>query len=451
MFSRADIAGTRPVASTEATKPIIPTGDTHQELAQRLDRFALGTAFQAEILSRLNDGSFMVKVADTPVRMNLPEGAQVGEKVDLTLVAKQPQPAFQLYRPSANGSTAAVSNAGRLVDWILQAAKEAGSPTALVGKAPLLPAAGSAPAQLANAMKDTLTFSGLFYESHLGKWANGEHPLLALMAEPQAKNSDLQRVFVALRAAAAVAIQPGVEQPNAAKPGSAPASPSRFNAEQLAHLLASLHEHPEMASSLMDLLRAAMQPNGNQPPAEAASAAQPDTDAMPSPPSPPVDALPVADAPPATSWSSADTATTINSQTQADMNATARSETMDSESVRMINLQLNTLEQQRVVWQGELWPGQRMEWEIGEETPERKEAGATEERAWQSVVRMELPTLGAISASVRLAGKTLQIQVRAASETTAALLRENGIALSSALDAAGSPLELLTVKRDEAA
>ena len=64
---------------------------------------------------------------------------------------------------------------------------------------------------------------------------------------------------------------------------------------------------------------------------------------------------------------------------------------------------------------------------------------------------MELPKLGAISASIRLAGNALQIQVRAASDATTALLRENGNTLSSALDAAGSPLELLTVKRDEAA
>lgn len=459
MLPRADMAGARPVASVEATTPIIPTGDARQELAQRLSRTALGTAFQAEILSRLNDGSFMVKVADTPVRMNLPEGAQVGEKVDLTLVAKQPQPAFQLYRPPANGSSAAVSDAGRLVDWILHAAKDPGASTALVGKAPLVPDAGAAPAQLASAMKDTLAFSGLFYESHLGKWVNGEHPLLALMAEPQAKNSDLQRVFAALRAAAAAIpsgdakqahaaqtnlAQTATEHANAAKPG---------NAEQLMRLLASLHEQPGMASSLMDLLRAAMQSDGNRPSAEAAPATQPAADTAPSSSassasSTPVDALP-ADTTPATSRSSADAATMTSSQ--VDMNAAARPETMDSESVRMINLQLNTLEQQRVVWQGELWPGQRMEWEIGEETPERKAAGAAEERAWQSVVRMELPTLGTISASIRLVGKSLQIQVRAATEATAALLRQNGDALNSALDAAGSPLELLTVKRDEAA
>ncbi|HEX7633658.1 MAG TPA: flagellar hook-length control protein FliK [Noviherbaspirillum sp.] len=445
MLPRADIAGARPVASVEATRPIIPTGDAHQELAQRLSKVALGTAFQAEILSRLNDGSFMVKVADTPVRMNLPEGAQAGEKVDLTLVAKQPQPAFQLYRPPTNGSTASVSNAGRLVDWILHAVKDTGGPTALVGKAPLLPSANAAPAQLANAMKDTLTFSGLFYESHLGKWANGEHPLMALMAEPQAKNSDLQKVFTALRAAASADTPPGdIKHAGMAKPGSA----LQLDAGQLMRLLATLHEHPEMASSLMDSLRAAMQSEGNQPPAQAAPAA--DTDATPPSSLPSLDALPAAGASlPDTSSPSANTVTTASSQ--ADPNAAARPETMDSESVRMINLQLTTLEQQRVAWQGELWPGQRMEWEIGEETHGRKEGGASQERAWQSVVRMELPKLGAISASVRLAGNALQIQVRAASDTTAALLRQNGNTLSSALDAAGSPLELLTVKRDEAA
>jgi hypothetical protein len=131
----------------------------------------------------------------------------------------------------------------------------------------------------------------------------------------------------------------------------------------------------------------------------------------------------------------------------AGADAAARAETLDSESVRMISLQLDTLEQQRVVWQGELWPGQLMEWEVTKDAPHSKVADA--ERSWQSVVRFELPTLGAVAASIRLTDGRLQVQVRAAYEGTALLLRAHGDELATALDAAGSPLDLLTVKRDE--
>jgi hypothetical protein len=65
------------------------------------------------------------------------------------------------------------------------------------------------------------------------------------------------------------------------------------------------------------------------------------------------------------------------------------------------------------------------------------------------VVRFELPTLGVVAASIRLTGGRLQVQVRAAEEDTASLLRTHGNELASALDAAGSPLDQLTVKRDD--
>ena len=65
-------------------------------------------------------------------------------------------------------------------------------------------------------------------------------------------------------------------------------------------------------------------------------------------------------------------------------------------------------------------------------------------------MRFQMPTLGTVSATVRLVGERVQIQVRTANEDTAALLRMHGGALSSALDAAGSPLEHLAVKTDDA-
>jgi hypothetical protein len=124
-----------------------------------------------------------------------------------------------------------------------------------------------------------------------------------------------------------------------------------------------------------------------------------------------------------------------------------RAETMSSESVRMISLQLDTLEQRHVAWHGELWPGQPMEWEVTEEAPDRRPDDP--EKSWQSAVRFELPTLGPVSATIRLTGERLQVQVRTANEAAASLLRTHGGELSSALEAAGSPLDQLTVKRDE--
>lgn len=446
MLPRADIVGTRPVASVEATRPTIAVGDAHQEVAQRLNRIALGSFLEGEVLSRLQDGSFTVKVADTAVRMNLPSGTQVGETLDLMLIATEPRPAFVLTTPTRD-NTASLSSAGRLVDWIIHTAKAAGAPTALLGKTPLAPSADAKPAQVAASMKDTLEFSGLFYESHVAQWISGERPLTTLLQEPQAKNSNLPLIATALRAAASAA--------RAAGTGSAPP-----NTTHLARLIENLGGHPDALRALMTMLHASSQIVPNSPPAEANAPEQPvrnpATTENVTVPDLPADAqtanVPAPDAAAGTELMPVPTAATAvaTDQPMTEADVTLLHKTMSSESVNTVNLQLNTLEQQRIAWQGELWPGQQIEWEIGEETPQGKQADA-QERAWQSVVRFEMPVLGKVSATVRLSGERLQIQVRAADEATASLLRAHGNVLGSALAAAGSPLDQLTVKRDETA
>lgn len=466
MFPRADIVGTRPVASVEATKPTAPAGDAHQELAQRLNRIALGTFLEGEVLTRLNDGTFAVKVADTAVRMNLPTGTQVGETLDLTLIATEPRPSFVLTTPTRDNS-ASLSSAGRLVDWIIHTAKAEGAPTALLGKTPLAPSADTNPVQLAASMKDMLEFSGLFYESHVAQWVDGERPLPKLLQEPQAKNSNLPLVAAALKAAAS-AVREG-------DGGMKPASTPHLDTAHLARLFENLGGQHDVVRALMTVLQAARPSTPNLP----ASAADVAEQSASSPPTTQISATPEAAPPEHTaheltatephapelgpSTLPADTSpatvsgadepspatmpTAPNGQPLADADVAVHPKAMNSESVNMVSLQLNTLEQQRITWQGELWPGQQIEWEIGEDTPQGTQIDA-QERTWQSVVRLDMPVLGKLSATVRLAGERLQIQVSATDEDTASLLRAHGGALSSALAAAGSPLDLLTVKRD---
>jgi hypothetical protein len=406
MVSRADLTGARPVAPIEPARPAAPIGDARQEAFDRFAQLSIGKQFRAEIMSRLNDGSFVLKLADTAVRMNLPAGAQVGDTLDLTLVAAQPRPTFLLGAPAADtGADATLSNTGRLIDNLLRAAQKEGAPAALVGKMPVVPSSAASTMQVASALKDTLTFSGLFYESHVGQWASGDRPLADLLREPQAKSSSPLLLAAALRAnplpdgASPTAPQPGMNTPEANNAGAA-------------RVLANAGESAHGVQSKTELTYANPSLASNSLPEDTAAAM---------------------------------TSSTTGSPAGAD--AAARAETLDSESVRMISLQLDTLEQQRVVWQGELWPGQLMEWEVTKDAPHSKVADA--ERSWQSVVRFELPTLGAVAASIRLTDGRLQVQVRAAYEGTALLLRAHGDELATALDAAGSPLDLLTVKRDE--
>lgn len=458
MFPRADIVGTRPVASPEATRPTILTGDASQELYQRLERIAVGTFFRGEVLSHLQDGSFVVKVADSAVRMNLPAGTQVGEALDLTLAEKQPRLTFLLGRPPVQEATS-LSNAGRLIDRILHAAQDDGAPQVIVGKTPLVSSPNVKPEQLASAMKSALVFSGVFYESHVGQWASGQRPLQTLMYEPQAKNSDPRLLSAALRAAiananarsaASEAALPSAEKPAIPLPASeTPPATSKPvpgtdmpDTQQLARLIENLQGKPELARALLNILRAS--PSGTENPTQPAGTQAP----SPANNAPALPTAPVIAADAGTPAENTLASSALLVAAQSDPGAPTRPETMSSDSVRMINLQLNTLEQHRVVWQGELWPGQQIEWEVGEEPSHGKEA-TPDDRVWQSVVRFDMPTLGPVSATIRLAGGHVQIQVRTADENTAAILRKHGGALSAALDAAGAPLDHLAIKSDD--
>jgi hypothetical protein len=80
---------------------------------------------------------------------------------------------------------ASLSNAAQLINSILQSAQQNGAPTTLQGKVAILPQANTAAPQVAAALQDTLTYSGLFYESHVNEWVDGKRPITELMREPQ--------------------------------------------------------------------------------------------------------------------------------------------------------------------------------------------------------------------------------------------------------------------------
>ena len=124
---------------------------------------------------------------------------------------------------------------------------------------------------------------------------------------------------------------------------------------------------------------------------------------------------------------------------------------IDPVAAQMINLQLTTLEQQRVQWQGELWPGRPMQWEVSRQDhpgSSAPDSGTPGPEHWQSVVKFSLPSLGIVSATINLSGDRVQIQVRTASDDTTAALQRHASKLATALDAAGSTLDALTIQRE---
>ena len=86
LFPRAEPTGTRPVTLIQTLLPTSALGDLREEVLHRLTQISLGQQLDADVQSKLSDGSFLVKIADATARMNLPSSTNVGDKISLTLI-----------------------------------------------------------------------------------------------------------------------------------------------------------------------------------------------------------------------------------------------------------------------------------------------------------------------------------------------------------------------------
>ena len=113
MLPRID-ASIAPVSPVRGVLPAEAIGDPRQELFERSLQTLVGKSLPGLVLSRLTDGSFVVKVNGTPARMLLPTGAQVGADVPLTLVSLTPRPTFQVAAFAGGAAMMSEADAGML-------------------------------------------------------------------------------------------------------------------------------------------------------------------------------------------------------------------------------------------------------------------------------------------------------------------------------------------------
>ena len=207
MQTRLDSAGLRPLVPGGGQ----PAADPRQAAFQRTLAPMVGKSVPGEVLAKIPDGSYLVRVADTNARMMLPGGTLVGAQVALNVVAAQPRPLLQVgteqaqpatvYTPPGEASAASsrpmsaaavllnkapliaadqlptldhtsaqatLSPAARAIASALtQAYTAPGAPVTIHGKHPLSAAGAPDPGRVETALKNVLGESGLFYESHV--------------------------------------------------------------------------------------------------------------------------------------------------------------------------------------------------------------------------------------------------------------------------------------------
>ncbi|HUV99624.1 MAG TPA: flagellar hook-length control protein FliK [Gallionella sp.] len=108
------------------------------------------------------------------------------------------------------------------------------------------------------------------------------------------------------------------------------------------------------------------------------------------------------------------------------------------ELVQLVQQQLHTLENHHLVWLGQIWPGQQMQWEIqGEpEHPTREQ----DERQWSTEIELALPRLGDVHARLIFSNSGLRLTLHAADPSTVELFNRSLPALRDSLAGADIPL-----------
>lgn len=115
------------------------------------------------------------------------------------------------------------------------------------------------------------------------------------------------------------------------------------------------------------------------------------------------------------------------------------------ELVHLVQQQLHTLEQHHMVWMGQVWPGQQMQWEI-QGQPEHQ-ARQQDERQWSTEVELALPRLGDVHARLVFAENRLRLTLNAADSATVDLFTRALPRLKNSLADAGIALIAAAVEK----
>jgi hypothetical protein len=172
------------IATTD--KPLISASPDKQAQQNSL-KLEVGQHVQATVQAKVAADVFQVKVANQTVQMQLPAFVRPGDLVTLQVVSLQPRLTFS-FAASANplSTSEQLGSTARLLSSLSQQPirQDYVPPTR---REPLWIGERAAPdtSQLAGRLHQSLSHSGLFYESHQAQWIAGTRTAPQLMQEPQ--------------------------------------------------------------------------------------------------------------------------------------------------------------------------------------------------------------------------------------------------------------------------
>lgn len=375
-----------------------------------LPRFEAGQRILAQLISPLPDGTFRALIAGRTMTLAMPEAARSGDALELvvtgqrgeTVLARQATPQSgqaPLLPPDASGARPALSQTGQIISQLLTGRFGEPQPLPLARTPSLLPPGTPmpAPGELVKTLRQVVSQSGLFYESHLRQWSEGKLPLAALTQEPQGQQPPL----------------PGATRP---------ATPQQAQTHAPAG-----GNTPQTAASPGATPNPALQ-QGQAPVAGISLGTQASADAA--------------------SEATRTQQTSASQQSPAPGQAAAR---VAEPLMPLVHQQLEVLASQQMNWAGQIWPGAAMHWEITH--PDRDGQGSQPDdddpaHAWRSTLRLQLPQMGEVSARLTLGAKGLSLEIAGSDADSVARMRAASDALVQALQAGGVEVLSLQVRDD---
>lgn len=360
--------------------------------------FKPGQQYLGEVLQNLANGRSLVRVGKEVLDMALPGGqARPGELLRLTYLADGPRPTFLLGQMSTTVQPVRLSEAARQVSALLRHAQTAPPPTAQNVGAPSAsnPATaagvngGSLPAAVQRPIiSDVSLLHKASAEVNPGAAMGGRSALPALALAGQSVDG--------LRAALATETQltaQGLGQATLASQAMLPQRLRQVVRESGMFYESHLARWSRGELSLESILREPQARLGQSAPG-------------------------VAGAP--------------------------ELRNMPEEAARLAGRQLMLLEGGPFVWQGQVWPGQAIEWRIEADAHGSAEAHAHPE--WRTELRLTLPRLGEVHAVLSLSAAGLALTLTAGDAESSASMRDALPVLAAQLQAAGLDVRGLGVR-----
>lgn len=146
----------------------------------------------------------------------------------------------------------------------------------------------------------------------------------------------------------------------------------------------------------------------------------------------------------ATALQPSDTSPTLRTATEAGATPTA-GQLVAPQAQPVVQQQLEALATQNFVWQGQVWPGQQMRWEIEEDAQQQQQDEEESAQNWRTSLSLSLPGLGSVDARIQLHNDQLVLSISSDSDQTCTLMKIEADTLRRQMMDAGLTLTSINV------